>query len=116
MTAIRRLKQNFTAGEISPKMDHLTEFDRLKNGCRTLRNAIAEVQGAATNRPGTQFIYSLNDLGLDTDDPQVREVPFVFSETQNYMMIFFMHTSGVPRVVFGYGDGLVVGSTPVTDP
>jgi len=107
-----RLKHSFTAGEISPKLNARHDFKRLKNGCKKLYNMICETQGSATRRPGTQFIHDLNSLGLDTTNPLVREIPFVFNENQAYSMIFFMHTDGTPRIVFGTGSGLVVFDDP----
>lgn len=113
---MNRLKHSFTSGELSPLMNDRVDFERFKNGCKTLENAFCLTQGPASRRPGTKFIYDLNSLGLDVTDPRVREIPFIFNESQAYVMIFFMHTDGDPRVVFGKEDGLVVyGSTPITE-
>lgn len=107
-----RLKHSFTSGELSPLMNDRIDFDRYKNGCRVLENAFCLTQGPAARRPGTEFIYDLNLLGLDTTDPQIRMIPFIFNETQAYSMVFFMHTDGDPRLVFGTESGLVVYSDP----
>ena len=108
--SIHRIKHTFTAGELSPLMGARMDFDRYKNGCLRLRNTTCATQGPAVRRPGTKFIYDLNRLGLNTLNPEIRLIPFIFNELQAYVMIFFMHTDGFPRVVFGYRDGLVVGS------
>lgn len=110
-----RLKHSFTSGELSPLMDDRIDFDRFKNGTKKLENALCLTQGPASRRPGMQFIHDLNSLGLDTANPVVRTVPFIFNELQAYVMIFFMHTDGQARIVWATtttnGDaGLVLGS------
>lgn len=86
------------------------DFDRHKNGCRKLYNTVCLTQGPVTNRPGLKFIYNLNSIGLDPANPKVRTIPFIASETQAYVLIFFQHTSGEVRLVFGTRNGLVAFS------
>ena len=109
MALIYRRKHSFTAGEVSPLMTDRVDFDRHQNGSYKLRNMVCLTQGPVTRRPGFRFIYSLNTLGLDTANPKVRMIPFVFNETQAYVLIIFQHTSG-PRIVFGTDQGLVTNS------
>ena len=115
--AVYRHKHTFNAGELSPLMQDVTGFDRHKNGCKVLHNMVCNTQGPVQRRPGFKFIYSLNDLGIDTTNPIVRIIPFIFSKTRSYSLIFYMHTSGQGRIVFGTTnsdgtDGLVVFSDP----
>jgi len=113
MPSIHRLKRSFNSGEMSPLMEGRVDFKRFDNGCRKLYNAICVTQGAATNRPGFKFIYDLSSLGLDHNNPEVRQVPFIFSENQSYNMIFFRHISGAVKVVFGYqSSGLILYGNP----
>lgn len=105
-----RLKSSFTAGEVSPLTFCRTDFDRYKNGCRKLYNAICLSQGPATNRSGTRFIYDISALDYDANDPKFRLVPFIFSETQAYVLIFYKHSSGTIKLIFGTSTGLVVYS------
>jgi len=110
-----RLKHSFTAGELSPLMNDRVDFERYRNGCKVLRNMFCATQGPAIRRPGTKFVYDLNTLSIDTDDPQVRLIPFIFNETQAYALVFYKHIDGDIRLVFGATtsadvDGLVVGS------
>lgn len=111
--AYHRIKQNFTAGEISPEALMRTDFDRWVNGCHRLRNMVVETLGAASRRPGTRFIYDLEDVGLTTTNTKARLIPFIFNETQAYVLVFFQTSSGVPRVVFATGEGLVTDSGSV---
>jgi hypothetical protein len=111
---VYRNKHSFTAGEISPLMYDRVDFERYQNGCKTLKNMVCATQGPAIRRPGFAFINDLSSLGLDGTDPRVRLVPFIFNELQAYVLVFFMHTDGSPRVVFATTNssgesGLVLG-------
>jgi hypothetical protein len=111
-----RLKHSFTSGELSPMMDDRVDFERFKNGCKKLYNAVCATQGPGVRRPGFEFIYNLNELGLDISDSRVRTIPFIFNENQAYAMIFYMHVDGSPRMVLGTEEGLVVyGAVPITE-
>jgi hypothetical protein len=111
-----RLKSSFTAGEISPDTFCRVDFDRYKNGCKRLYNAVCLAQGPATNRPGTEFIFDLTTLNPSTTNPAFRLIPFIFSETQSYVLIFFRNDDDVIQLVFGTADGLLVFSdTPPTE-
>jgi len=108
MANLFRLKNSFTAGELSPLMGARLDFDRYKSGSRKLYNMVCLTQGPVTRRPGTRFIYDLNRLGIEPGDPHVRMVPFIFNEQQAYVMVFFRGTDGKDRVVFATNEGLVV--------
>jgi hypothetical protein len=110
--SVHRLKANFTSGELSPLLDARVDNDRYRNGCKTLLNMHNKVQGPATRRSGFRFIYDLSSLDLD-DTVRPRMVPFVFNETNAYVLIFFRHRgTGTSRVVLGTGTGLV--ADPIT--
>ena len=116
---VYRLKRSFTAGELSPLMGDRVDFDRYKNGCRELVNMVCLTQGPATRRSGFRFVYDLNSLGLDTSNPQVRLIPFIFNEVQAYTLVFFRSTdAGKIKLVFGTGTGLVTetSTTPAECP
>jgi hypothetical protein len=110
-----RLKHSFTAGELSPLMNDRVDFERYRNGCKTLTNMFCATQGPAVRRSGFEFVFDLNTIGVDTNDPALRMIPFIFNETQAYTMIFYRHTAGDARMVLGYTNsagesGLVTGS------
>ena len=116
-----RLKHSFTAGELSPLMNDRIDFERYRNGCKVLKNMFCATQGPAVRRPGFEFVYDIGSLGQDPAKPQTRLIPFVFNELQSYAMLFFYHTDGTVKVVFGTTRdneeaGLVVyGPTPITE-
>ena len=74
---------NFTAGELSPRLDGRTDLGKYFNGSKTLENMIVHPHGAATRRPGTKFIHEVK-----TSSAQTRLIPFEFSTTQTYIMEF----------------------------
>jgi len=114
--SVKRLKSNFTSGELSPLMDARVDNDRYKNGCKSLRNMHVLVQGPAVRRSGFRFIYDLSSLLID---PSVnpRLVPFIFDEENAYVLVFFKHKDTKrTRVVFGTGNGLVLDPDDNTQP
>lgn len=74
---------NFTAGELSPRLDGRTDVGKYFNGCKTLENMVVHPHGAASRRPGTKFVHEVK-----TSSAQTRLIPFEFSTTQTYIMEF----------------------------
>jgi len=74
---------NFTAGELSPRLDGRTDVGKYFNGCKTLENMVVHPHGAATRRPGTKFVHEVK-----TSSEKTRLIPFEFSTTQTYIMEF----------------------------
>jgi len=74
---------SFVSGELSPKMDGRTDFEKYSSGCKTLENMLIHPQGAATRRVGTQFISEVK-----TSANKTRLIPFEFSTTQTYILEF----------------------------
>jgi hypothetical protein len=96
---------NFTAGELSPRLDGRTDLTKYFNGCKTLRNFLVHPHGGATRRPGTEFISEVKD-----STKNVRLVAFEFNVEQAYILEF---GDQVMRV---YKDGGIVvdgGGSPV---
>ena len=74
---------NFTAGELSPRLDGRTDIGKYFNGCKTLENMVVHPHGAVTRRPGTKFVHEVKTSANST-----RLVPFEFSTTQTYILEF----------------------------
>ena len=102
-----RQKTNFTSGEVSHDLYARMDNDRYKNGCKTVKNMTVKVQGPVTRRSGFEFIYDLSDLGVD-DSVTPKFVPFTFDREHAYMIIFFLHTGGLVRAVFGTDGAMVL--------
>ena len=74
---------NFTAGELSPRLDGRNDLSKYPAGCKTLENIVIYPHGAAARRPGTQFISEVK-----TNTAKTRLIPFEFSTTQTYVLEF----------------------------
>ena len=74
---------NFTAGELSPRLDGRTDLNKYFNGTKTLENMLIHPHGGASRRSGTKFIHEVK-----TSSVQTRLIPFEFSTTQTYIMEF----------------------------
>jgi hypothetical protein len=72
---------NFTAGEVSPKLAARSDLERYKNGCKELRNFWIQALGGVYGRPGTRFVAAARDAST-----AVRIIPFEFSSTQAYIV------------------------------
>jgi len=74
---------NFTAGELSPRLDGRNDLAKYSSGCKTLQNMLVYPHGSAARRSGTQFVAEVKDSTKKT-----RLIPFEFSTTQTYMLEF----------------------------
>ena len=72
---------NFTAGELSPRLDGRTDLNKYFNGSKTLQNMVVHPHGGASRRPGTKFIHEVK-----ASSAQTRLIPFEFSTTQTYVL------------------------------
>jgi len=106
-------KRNFTAGEVSDILSEKVDFSRYTNGCHELLNMTALPQGPATRRSGTKFLYDLTSLlGGAVTNVKPKLIPFVFSKTQSYALLFFKHNNGKTRMCLVTREGLVESTTP----
>lgn len=74
---------NFTAGELSPRLEGRVDISKYFNGVRTMKNMVIHPHGGATRRGGTKFVARCK-----TPDKKVRLVPFEFSVEQAYILEF----------------------------
>lgn len=72
---------NFTAGELSPRLDGRTDLNKYFNGSKTLENMVVHPHGGASRRPGTKFVHEVKSSAAAT-----RLIPFEFSTTQTYIL------------------------------
>ena len=75
---------NFTAGELSPRLDGRTDLAKYFNGCKKLQNFLTFPQGGVTRRPGTEHIAAATSLTPNA----VRLIPFEFNVEQTYVLEF----------------------------
>ena len=74
---------NFTAGELSPRLDGRTDVSKYFNGCKTLQNFVIHPHGGSSRRPGTKFVREVK-----TSSNFTRLIPFEFNVTQAYILEF----------------------------
>lgn len=74
---------NFTGGEWSELLEGRVELSKYQNACRRLRNFLLYPHGPATYRPGFRYISALRDMSKVG-----RLIPFEFSSTQAYILLF----------------------------
>jgi hypothetical protein len=94
---------NFTAGELSPRLDGRTDLAKYFNGCKKLQNFLTFPQGGVTRRPGTEHIA----VGINSGANELRLIPFEFNVEQTYVLEF----SEEKFRIFKDG-GIVVAGSP----
>ena len=98
MSRIIQIQNDFTAGELDPKLRARTDLQQYNSGLTTARNVTIQPQGGAKRRPGTKFIHQLDSGAANA----VRMVPFEFSVNDSYMLVF------TPGKMYVYKDGALV--------
>ena len=83
MARVHPFQSNFTAGELSPRLEGQIDFKKYFNGCSELTNMIVYPHGGATRRGGTYFVSEVKD-----STKEVRLIPFEFNVTQSYVLEF----------------------------
>lgn len=81
MTSI--MQKSFAGGELSPALYSRTDLAKYSIALRQCRNFYVMRHGGAQNRPGTKFIGEVKD-----STKNVRLIPFVFNQSQTYMLEF----------------------------
>jgi hypothetical protein len=74
---------NFTAGELSPRLEGRTDVNKYFNGCKKLQNFLIHPHGGASRRPGTKYVNSVK-----TSSNFTRLIPFEFNVDQAYILEF----------------------------
>lgn len=84
MSRIIQIQNDFTSGEMDPKLRARTDIAQYKSALTTAQNVTIQPQGGAKRRDGTKFITQL-DAGAAN---AVRMVSFEFSVDDSYMLVF----------------------------
>ncbi len=74
---------NFTAGELSGRLEGRFELESYHSGCRELTNFTIHPHGGASRRPGFRFISETGD-----HSKSCRLLPFIWSKEQSYVLEF----------------------------
>ena len=80
------IQTNFSAGELTPRLNGRVDFAKYYDGASTLKNFEVLVHGGITKRSGTRHIAEIKtSTGSNSG---ARLIPFVFSKTQAYILEF----------------------------
>ena len=71
---------NFTAGELSPRLDGRTDIAKYFNGCKKLQNFVVHPHGGASRRPGTTFVREVKNSAHN-----FRRLPFGVAVSHTYL-------------------------------
>ena len=102
-TRISPISNNFTSGELTPRLDGRTDLKQYFAGASTLENVFVYPHGGVTKRPGTKYIAACGD-----STEEVNVIPFQYSTEQTYILEF-----GHGYIRF-YRDGGQIWTHPVT--
>lgn len=96
-------QDSFVRGEISKRLHARASLDLYRSALAICENFITLPHGGIRKRSGTYFAGATKDLG------QERPIPFIFSETQAYMLFFGENYFRV----YAYGGPVLDGSDVV---
>lgn len=82
MAKFSHAKNNFIAGELSPKLEGRNDIQEYFNGAATLQNFIPSREGGAMRRPGSVFV---RNISADTA-PNGGLYSFVVSKNESYVV------------------------------
>lgn len=74
---------SFTAGQLSPRMEGRTDFQKYFSAGTVINNFIVQPHGPVARRPGSYYVCEVKDSSKKT-----RLIPFSFSTTQTYILEF----------------------------
>tara|TARA_R100001460_G_scaffold26911_1_gene54494 strand:+ start:234 stop:2195 length:1962 start_codon:yes stop_codon:yes gene_type:complete len=80
------IQTNFSTGEVDPLLKSRIDINQYSNALDKARNVLIQPQGGLERRPGLQFIKQIDSGGSPANG--TRLVPFEFSTTQSYMLLF----------------------------
>jgi hypothetical protein len=75
------IQSSFSAGELSPLLTGRVDLNKYKIGAAKMQNFLVDFRGGASKRAGSKFLGKAPYWNLD-----VLFVPFVFNDTQTYML------------------------------
>ena len=79
--ALSPIINKFNGGEYSPKVECREDLQKYYSGCQLAENMYAEVEGPASNQPGTYFVNEVKDSSKKTI-----LIPFKHSIGQSYQL------------------------------
>ena len=95
MSRVTVYQSNFSSGEIDPLFLGRIDLEQYRKGLEEAKNVIVLPQGGFERRPGTRFMLDLTShLGSGITATQgIRLIPFEFSTTQSFMLVFVKNST-----------------------
>lgn len=84
MSRIIQMQNDFTVGEMDPKLLSRNDLKQYGSGLATALNVVVQPQGGVKRRDGSRYLYSLPASAANG----VRLVSFEFSTADSYMLVF----------------------------
>ena len=106
MSRITQYQSSFTVGEIDPLLLGRVDLQQYPSALEKAQNVVVLPQGGFERRPGLRFMLDVSSHlgGSFTTLDGIRLVPFEFSTTQSYMLVFVKNTTSNTRMfVFANG-------------
>jgi len=106
MARVTQYQSNFTVGEIDPLLHGRIDIQQYASALEKAQNVVVLPQGGFERRPGLRFMLDISSHlgGSFTTLDGIRLVPFEFSTTQSYMLVFVKNTTSNTRMfVFANG-------------
>tara|TARA_R110001592_G_scaffold76942_3_gene231947 strand:- start:560 stop:2590 length:2031 start_codon:yes stop_codon:yes gene_type:complete len=101
MSRITQYQSNFTVGEIDPLLVGRIDIQQYASALSKAQNVVILPQGGFERRPGLRFMADITShLGSFTTLDGIRLVPFEFSTTQAFMLVFVKKDTTNTRVFF----------------
>tara|TARA_R100000664_G_scaffold27371_1_gene37978 strand:+ start:346 stop:2733 length:2388 start_codon:yes stop_codon:yes gene_type:complete len=97
MPRVIKVQTNFSVGEINPELRGRIDLQQYESALERARNVICKPHGSVERRPGLKYLYTIASAAAPQSG--VRLIPFSFSTTQTYMLLF----SGTRMMVFKEG-------------
>jgi len=101
MSRITQYQSNFTVGEIDPLLVGRVDIQQYASALSKAQNVVILPQGGFERRPGLRFMADITShLGSFSTLNGIRLVPFEFSTTQAFMLVFVKKDTTNTRVFF----------------
>jgi hypothetical protein len=82
------IQTNFSTGEMDPLLRARVDLEAYQNALSEATNVVIQPQGGLRRRPGLRYISSLPSTGTESAGNGVCCVPFEFSTSDSYMLVF----------------------------
>ena len=111
MSRITQYQSNFTAGEIDPLLVGRVDIQQYASAVSKAQNVVMMPQGGFERRPGSKFLKDISaDFGSSfTTLAGTRLIPFEFSTTQSFMLVFVKNTTAITRM-YVFANGVAINS------